>query len=294
MGFFRGGLLAVSCALLFISLILFLSVYTLKNSTEYETIQEKVSEQIMNLPDNLSEYVEGENSLQEKGIKIRTEANRTVPVMTESCKISEEYVFQFEGQTIALNCSMDKGENLIALRITEEFIKSTYYKEYSCGFWSCLIKGDSTYFLISQKANDYWAGKSNIFLITTLILLSSIFILTEQRANGLIVSGGAIILSSLSLLKIQGLIYRLIFSKNLKGTSPLRETIFSQATTTFALAITLGIVAICAGIFLRFFYTDFTKKKFSKEDVKEIIKEEKANTQNTNQQKNINKKISKN
>ena len=294
MGFFRGGLLIVSCALFFASLILFLSTYTLKNSTEYEIIQREVSEQMTNLPGNISEYAGRDNPFQEEGLRIKMEANRTISVVTESCKINEEYVFQFEGQPITLNCSADQDENSIVLKITEEFIKGIYYKEYSCGFWSCLIKEDSTYFLISQKVNDYWAGKSYMFLITTLILLASVFVLIEQRANGLIVSGGAIIIASLSLLKIQGLMHRLIFSRNLKGTSPLREIIFSQATTTFALAITLGIVAICGGIFLKFFYADFTKKKFSKEDVREIVKEEKANMQNTNKQKDANKKITKN
>ncbi|MBU2615725.1 MAG: hypothetical protein KKC19_01335 [Nanoarchaeota archaeon] len=291
MGFFRGGTLAIVCLLLFLSTLSLLTFSTLKSSSSYENINEELSNKILNIPENPAKEQISENPFIEEGIKIRNKANQTIPLINEHCNIAQNYTFIYEENTFVISCSEINTENIIAEKITSKFIEDAYYKDYGCSFWSCLIKGETAYYLISNQARDYWSGKFNFVLISTLVLAGIAFILVEQRVNWPIIVGSTTILASVTLFKIQGVVYKIIFSKNIKGTSYIKEIIFSKSASTFTFAITLGIVIIGVGIYLRFFHSDLIEKRFSEKDVKNIIREEKAkeNLQNMSQQKNPNK-----
>ena len=291
MGFFRGGTLAIVCLLLFLSMLSLLTFSTLKSSSSYENINEEISNKILNIPENPTREQIDENPFIEEGIKIRSKANQTIPLINENCNITQNYTFIYEGNAFVISCSEINTEKIIAEKITSKFIEDAYYKDYSCSFWSCLIKGETSYYLISNQARDYWSVKFNFVLISTLILAGITFILVEQRVNWPIIVGSATILASVALFKIQGVVFKVISSKNIKETSHITEIIFNKATNTFTFAITSGIVIIGVGIYLRFFHSDLIEKKFSEKDVKNIIKEEKAkeSSENMNQQKNTNK-----
>ncbi|MDP3986723.1 MAG: hypothetical protein Q8P81_00685 [Nanoarchaeota archaeon] len=276
MGFFKGGFLTISCALLFLSILSLTSILTLKSSLEYENIQEQISERMLSISENTTLVSVGEDPFKTKGLDISKKANETLVLMAIHCEQNEEYVFTFEERAISINCSTQGNKNNISSEIAKSFIEDFYYKEYNCGFWSCFVKEETPYFLISEKAKDYWAGKIYFLLITSLILAGIIFFLVEQNSNWPIIIGTVIVTSSISLFKMQGIFYKIISLRDIQGTSHFMEVLFSKVATASSIGITFGIVVIGIGIFLRFFYSDLLKKKFSKEDVREIIKEEKA------------------
>ncbi|MBU2616700.1 MAG: hypothetical protein KKB79_01825 [Nanoarchaeota archaeon] len=274
MGFFRGGTLAIVCLLLFLSILSLLTFSTLKSSSSYENINEEMYNKILNIPENPTKEQIDDNPFIEEGIKIRNKANQTIPLINEHCKIAQNYTLIYEENTLVIQCSEIITEEILAEEITSTFIENAYYKDYGCSFWKCLISGEMSYYLTSNQAKDYWSGKFNFVLISTLVLVGIAFILVEQRINWPIIVGSTTILASVALFKIQGVVHKIISSKNIKGTSHITEIIFSKATNTFTFAITLGIVVIGVGIYLRFFHSDLIEKKFSKEDVRNIIQEE--------------------
>lgn len=288
MGFFRGGTLVIVSLVLFLAILSTLTFSTLERSSSYENIREEVSERMINLPENPT-YDQMEDPFIEEGVKLKSQANKTIIVVTEHCKIAESYTLIYDDHVLTIPCPDIITEETLTEALVSEFIEETYYQEYDCNFLKCLATGETSY-LTSSQAKDYWSGKFNIALIITLLLAGAIFILIEQRINWPFIIGGATILSSIALFKIQGLMHKIISSRNIKATSEITEIILNKSTTTFTFAITLGIVLIGVGIYLRFFHSDLVKKKFSREDVKKIIKEEKSNQgkKNVKQQKSKN------
>jgi hypothetical protein len=148
-------------------------------------------------------------------------------------------------------------------------IYDIYYKDYGCGFWKCFSKTGFPFFLVSKKAMDYWMEKFYLVLIVCLFLTGLIFLLVEQKANAPIIIGALLVISVFPLLKLKDLLYFLA-----GDFSSLINLFLSTTRSVFLFSLVLGLVLMAAGIGLRIFMPETLKKKFSAEEVKEIVKEE--------------------
>jgi hypothetical protein len=92
----------------------------------------------------------------------------------------------------------------------------------------------------------------------------------EHKQNVPIVVGSVLVLSSLPLLKLEKII------SSIAGDSYLAfiRVFFNETGRVFWLVLVLGLIILAAGIILKFLQRNLTKKKFSKKDVQEIVKEE--------------------
>ena len=125
------------------------------------------------------------------------------------------------------------------------------------------------FFLVSQKARDYWKNKFYISLIASLILIALIFLFIEEKRNTPIAVGTLLALSAFSMLKLEDLAYSLA-----GGFSELIKIYLSNTQKVFVLSLALGIVLVLTGIALRLLGSDYMKEKFSKKEIKDIVKEE--------------------
>lgn len=187
-----------------------------------------------------------------------------------------------------LSCERANNENEeIVNSIVEDYTKETYYEEYEkCNFWDCLKETESTYFLISQKAKDYWRTKANIFILISLVIAIILFILIENKYNFPLLIGTIIILSGAPLLKIDSFVATLTkpFLKGLEfidyqNTGAIKSIIsvfFSKAIDLFYVLLLLGIIILIIGTILRFwsFFTGRDKKLFSKKEISKLIQKE--------------------
>ena len=109
---------------------------------------------------------------------------------------------------------------------------------------------------------------NTLYFLVSLSLIILIFFLVEQKQNFPVVIGAIIIISSLPLLKIEG------FIVSLAGDL---EALFDMAliniTFMFWFSFILGLILIGMGIGWRIWAPDSIKKKFSKKDIKKIVKE---------------------
>ena len=195
--------------------------------------------------------------------------NDSLPLMKDNCKNNTEYSFYDpdSNMSIVFPCEVIySGSDAITNYGIKAFLNKIYYDEYSCGFWSCL--SENPFVLISQKAKDYWKSQYYYFLIGSVILIILGFVLIENKLNFPIILGGILILSAFPL-RWLGLLFSFLFSSDYKG---LFLTLVSRASDIFYLFLFVGIFLIVAGLAFRIFGASFVKKKFSRQEVKDIVK----------------------
>ena len=266
MGFIRGSLFVVVCVLLFLSLLVLGTLLTLSLSLNYDNVQEEINPLIQSVASNLDDV-----------------ANDTLVMMQFHCQNSTDtdYVFSYQDTVISVPCSVSQeGAEAVADEIVNDFIYDFYYKEYDCVFWSCFSEEEAPLFLISEKANDYWQEKVYFALFFSLLFVVLLYLLVEQKLNWLIFVGSILILSAFVLLKIPDFISFLI-PDVLGLVSVLIDIFFGKINTVFSIILIFGIITLAGGITLRIFGYDSIKKKFSKEDVRKIVKKEMADKKET-------------
>jgi hypothetical protein len=266
MGFIRGGLLLVVSVLFFIILLLGNIFLVLSFSLKYENVQKELSSVIGNLTEDKFNITEGFN--------LTEEMDEAVEFMKEHCRNETSYVFAEGGYTFVIPCELleevEQNPQAIVEQGVENIIEQVYYDDYDCGFWDCFKKTGLPLFLVSEKAKNYWQDKFYLTLIAVAIIIVLIFFLVEHKQNVPIVVGSVLVLSSLPLLKLEKII------SSIAGDSYLAfiRVFFNETGRVFWLVLVLGLIILAAGIILKFLQRNLTKKKFSKKDVQEIVKEE--------------------
>jgi len=267
MGFFRGGLVLILGILLFFSFLAMNSFFILSSSLKYDNVKEGLYPIVQEAGTGIvSKELMGDFNLTK-------EANKELVMAKNYCRQNNtNYVFNYEGYVVNISC-----QNVLNSNNSMEFINETYndviydiyYKEYDCNFWNCFSKTGLPFFLVSEKARDYWKNKLYFSLIASLILIALIFLFVEQKQNTPIIIGVLLVLSAFPLLKLKDLLY-FIAGK----FSSLINLFLSSTQTVFLFSLILGIFLVCAGIALKILTRESIKKKFSKKDVEEIVKEE--------------------
>ena len=267
MGVIRGGLLVFVSVILFIIVLLGSFFAVLSLSLEYENVQKEIGDVAKNL-------VEEKSSLIKENFNLTTEMKKAEDFMREHCLNETSYVFASGGYTFVLPCNLlEKANESVDAFIdsgVSSIVYDIYYDDYGCDFWDCFKKTGPPLFLISEKAKNYWQEKFYFSLIVFLILAALVFLLVEQKQNTPIVIGSIFVVSSAVLLKM-GKLPELLIGKSY---SQFINIFFSKMSSVSWILLVFGLVLVVAGISLRLLGTEIMKKKFSKEEVKEIVKAE--------------------
>jgi len=271
MGFFRGGLLFVLSILLLVSLIGLNSFFVVSSSLEYDNVRE-----------GLTSLVTEEGGLEEtlktfgfeggigSGINLDDIKEEKFDLAKEYCKTNTEYVFSQEGYTIEIPCDVvSEGKDSFVNKTVENVVYDIYYADYDCDFWDCLSEGETSLVLVSEKAKDYWRGKLYWAFLISLILIALIFLVVEQKQNFPVVLGLVVLISSLPFMKADSFIGFL--AGNFSG---LLIPFLGNIKSVFWFSLIIGLLFIIVGIVWRFWKPDLLKKKFSKKDIRKIVKSE--------------------
>ncbi len=263
MGLIRGGLLVISLVLLFISLLLGNLFLTLSWSLNYDNVK--------------VELASVSNEIIQKEMSVRETIVNNFKIIESYCQNNSDYVFAQEGYIFDLPCSVVlQGQDAVISHVTDTFVEEIYYKEYDCDFWDCFKKTEQPFFLVSEKAKDYWYSKFYLALMSSVVLIVLSFFLIEKRTNLPLIVGSLLIISALPFLKINWLLS--LFGDIFYG---LLSIFFSQAHSVFLYSLILGIFVILIGLVFKLFKVGFKisklfskKQNVSEDEVKEIVKEE--------------------
>lgn len=267
MGFFRGGLVLILGILLFFSFLIMNSFFILSSSLKYDNVKEGLYPIVQNASAGIiPEELLGDFNLTKA-------ANKELPKAKNYCRQNNNsYAFNYEGYAINISCQDVLNSNSSVEFINETYndvVYDIYYKEYDCNFWNCFSKTGLPFFLVSEKARDYWKSKLYFSLLASLILITLIFLLVEQKQDTPIIVGVLLVLSAFPLLKLKDLLYFLAGK-----FSSIINLFLSSTHAVFLFSLILGVFLVGAGIALKILTRESIKKKFSKRDVEEIVKKE--------------------
>jgi len=193
-----------------------------------------------------------------------------IPLMEIYCQNYSDYVFNEEGYTIVIPCDVVvQGSDAIVEKGVEDVIEEIYYKDYNCNFWNCFKETGSPFFLVSQKADNYWHSKLYFVLMVSIILIILGFLLVEHRPNFIIILGALLIAAAFLFGRLDW-----IFSMIDETFSDFGAIFFSKSGAIFVISLIVGILALALGIIFKFLRWEHKKKKFSKKDVQEIVSKE--------------------
>ena len=273
MGIIRGGLLVVVSVLLLLSFLVGNVFLTLSLSLDYDNVK--------------SELVPIVKELVEDEMDLGQVIEEHYPFMEEYCENNTEYVFNEQGYTMVIPCDVVlQGHDAVVIYSIDALVEEIYYKDYDCSFWDCLKETEQPFFLVSQKAHDYWLGKFYILLVFSIILIALIFFLVEQKTNLSILVGILLAISALPFMKLNWILSFISEESFLQFFT----VFFAKSYVVFLISFILGLIIIALGVVLKFFvvgfkisdfFSKFSKKSsnkkdntISKKEVKEIMKEE--------------------
>ncbi len=280
MGFFRGGIILMLGILLFLSFFIMNSFFILSSSLKYENVKTDLYPLVKDMSMSGTGLIPKEII---GNFNLTNAATDSLNAFKYYCsnQNNTHYVFSYQGYTIDVPCQLANSSS------PESFINETYnsaihdiyYKQYDCKFWDCFSKTKLPFFLVSEKAMNYWKSKFYFFLLSSLILIALIFLFVEQKMNTLTIVGSLLALSAFPLLKLNVLLLLLFGILSLAGNFSALINIFlsiflSSTHGVFLFSLILGILLIGTGVGLRLWKPDLIKKKLSKKDVEEIVKDE--------------------
>lgn len=273
MGFIRGSLLVFVCIILFIVLLIGNTFFVLSSSLTYKNVQKELGPILKDFTESELGAIDADFSLTEKMDEAKL-------FMEEHCQNESSYVFAEGGYTFVLPCDVleeiEENPSAMINQGIDNIIEQIYYDTYDCKFWNCFKTTGLPFFLISEKAKNYWQDKFYLALIAFAVLAVLIFLLVESKPNAPLVVGSLIVVSSLPLLKLEKIV------GSISGDSALIFVgiFFNKVGTVFWIVFIVGLILILAGIALKILSWNFLKekifrKKISKKNTKNISKKKK-------------------
>lgn len=256
MGIIRGGSVFILCILLFLSFILMDSFFILGSSLKYDHVQNGISTLLQNISSGslIPNALTGNFNLTQAAIGISFQLKIYCQNVSHT-----EYTFAYQDYNITLPCTADVVNNPQAIinKTFTDFSYQVYYKNYDCGFFDCFSKTGFPFFLISEKAMNYWLNKFYIMLAVSLALIFLIFLFIEQKQNTPILVGAMLILTAFPILKLKDLID--FFAGSF---APVINIFLSGTKTVFTISLVIGVILIALGIVLRILGRHTIKKSF--------------------------------
>ncbi len=270
MGIIRGGLLIIVITSLFLVFLIGNIFLTLYLSLDYVNVK--------------SELVSIVNSIVEEEINLIGGIEEEFKFMELACQNNSNFVFKddISGYVFEIPCEIiSQGYEAVVDYQINIFVEEVYYEDYDCNFLECIKETERPFFLVSEKARDYWKTKLYFSLIISIILVVAMFFLIEQKYNLPIIVGSLLTASALPFMKLNWVLSFLPASSFLQFFT----LFFTKAYTVFLISFIFGIIILIIGIILKFFqigfkinnlFSRFSKKnkKVSSSEVKEIVKKE--------------------
>jgi len=243
MGFIRGAGLVIALVLFFISLLVGNTLLTISSSLDYENIKPEL--------ENIIQQIIQEN------INL-TENSKEFEMMQKFClNNSESFEFSEEEFNFNISCEtiIQGPEAIIANQINQK-IEEIYYQEYDCNFWDCRNENELPYYLVSEKAHEYWKHKHNQIITISIILFFIILLLAQSRSNAFITTGILTIIAAIPFLKLEWLFQKIAGD----GFLSFFTSFFSQSMHVFYKSLIMGIILLIIGIIWKFFHLGFYLK----------------------------------
>ena len=262
MGFFRGGLLVIVSIILFLTLLLGNVFLVLSMSLQYDNVRDALVPLVQG-------FAEDKSNLIAEDFNLTEEMEEAQEAMQDYCHNETEYVFSEDGYNFTIPCElMNETPEILFERGIDTMVEQIYYKEYDCGFWDCFGEEGLPFFLISEKAKDYWKEKFYFALIASLVFVVIMFFLVVQKQNFPILFGSLLAISSFPLLKLGGL------ASVIGGDVAADFTLFffSSSSGIFWALFIMGLLILGSGVAWRIMTLDSIKKKFSKKDITKIVR----------------------
>ncbi len=246
MGIVRGGLFVIASVLLFLLFLVGNVFLTLSLSLDYASVQPELV--------SVVESIAGDE------INLEQEVEGRLGSMELYCQNNSEYVFNDEsGQVFVIPCEVvSQGPDAVVDYSVNNFVEEIYYKDYDCDFLDCFAETEQPFFLISQKAKDYWNNKFYLSLFISLFLIALMFFLIEDKKNLPIVAGVLLLISALPFMKLNWVLS--FFSD--KSFLQFFTIFFAKAYTVFLISFSLGIILLGIGGVLKLFGIGFKISDF--------------------------------
>jgi len=269
MGFIRGGLVVIISIILFILFLVVNTLLTLSLSLTGENVKTGLTTAATDVIDEQLGIIE--------------ELDKEFTTMEDYCVNNTDYVLSYEGNTVVIPCTtVSEGIESVLQQGVEDFVDDIYYQEYDCNFWDCLEKTGSPFFLMSEKAKDYWTNKFWISLGVAIILILIMLLLVENKFNLPIIVGALLAISALLFNRLDSLFVSLTSGDYLEFIG----IFFSEASSVFWIALIIGLAILIFGIVGRILKYGLTgAKKITKKEAKEIVKKEVQKTKQVKKKK---------
>lgn len=273
MGVIRGFFLVVVAVLLFLSILSLNIFWILSSSLEYDNVQQEV-------PAIVTDFL--------KDIDATSVIDNNYDLIMAYCTVNPDmnYVFGEGDYTFTISCaSALQGKDAMVEDSVKGLVYNIYYADYDCNFFDCMEESTIPFFLISERAHNYWNNKFYLALMASFILLILTFFLIEKKTNLPILVGSFMIISSLPFIKLDYILS--IFSD--KSFVKILDIFFSQAYPVSLRILILGIIVLIIGIIMKFFKIGFfisnLVSKFKKGDNKKLVVKKKEKQPKKNAQK---------
>lgn len=269
MDFIRGAVVTLFGFVMVIGIVFMNISMTFASSLEYDTLKPALGDSAKEVISNMINL----NDISREG--------------KNACKFDSEYFLEYNDKRFEIPCEIiEQGKESIEGYILDNFIDEIYYSNYDCEFWECVKESDIPFVLISDKARVYWASRAVLLAAMSFILFLLIVLVSNKRPSKFISTGVLLALCSLPFKNIDW-VAKIVPAQ----VAPLFLLLSQKAHSTFMIMlfisaglVLIGIVALIFGWNMKFnkgtsekkITTDVKVKSVSREEVREIVKEELA------------------
>lgn len=239
MGLIRGALAVLASTVFFFAVLSSAIFFTIGNSLDYETVEEKVidfSGQLMG------------------GINLLQEIDNHLDDAEDFCRTStQDYKLSYQNYSFRFSCNdLNKSVSEILNKTVKNFVADSYYEEYNCKFWDCFEKYPIT-FLVSEKSQAYWYKLLYFALTAVLISAIALFFLIHKKSHLPFLAGALIILASLVVLGIS----KLLAALSSDILSEIIGVFFSKSAFVFIRMMIIAGIVLFVGLFIEFYRVGF-------------------------------------
>jgi hypothetical protein len=231
MGVIKGIFLVLFSIVLFVSLFSLIFFGILSSSLTYSNVETQAISIIHNFID--------------EGMNVTSLVTQNYPFIQEYCKNYSNYVFNAQGYTFDIPCSISlQGQEAIIEEGIRDLIHQVYYKDYGCQFLDCFNKSEIPVFLISEQSANFFSTLFYCSIGISFILILLCFFLIKKKSNFFILLGIFLIILSLPFIKIASLINLL----STKITIQFLTIFFSESSYISILSLLIGIISLVFGL----------------------------------------------
>lgn len=250
MGLIRGGLSFITGILLLISFLAMNLFLTIDLSLDYDNVKPKIASAVKDVAEN--------------ELNLTKEIKENFVFAELHCQNNTDFIFIQGEYVFEIPCSVvSEGPDEFIDYGINQAIDDIYYKKYECSFLDCL-RTEFPFFLISEQAKDSSKNRFYSSLVISLILITTMFFLTEKKSNLFIITGSLLAISSLPFTKISAFLSFLDDS-----FLEFVLVLFSESHNVFLISFILGIIIIGIGIALKFWdFGNFISEKFGRKTIR--------------------------